>query len=118
MLNTDICSCSVNLVDETAIGRAILDLFSRGDIDIISPYRTSREEVAAIIPLCAETSSSKLVDMSALLAKFSTEYFAKDQSDTITDATKSRIKNSALIACQVVERCFRVTSGALCNQLL
>lgn len=92
------------------MGRALLTLFSRSDIDIISPYRTSRDLIASAIPLFMEVVPTE-VDISPLLAKIAAGYFLSDQAQSTNEAVKSRVRNTALTVCHIIEWCFKVTSG-------
>lgn len=117
LLNTDICNCSINNVGETAVGRALLDLFTRTDVELISPYRTSRDNIAEIIALLSETSSSKM-DMIPLLKKMSAQYFTGENEDKEDESIKLKIKNAALCCQHAMDQFFKVTSGYRISHLL
>ena len=117
LLNTDICSCSILGIDETFIGKALNDIFSRPDIEIISPYRTSRDYICEIIALLAESSSAK-VNMTQLLKKLSVQYFMDGKLDEQDENTKLKIKNAVLSSQHIMDQFFRVTSGYRISHLI
>lgn len=117
LLNTDICNCSIHSGCDTFVGKALLEMFSRSDTELVSPYRTSRDNISEIIALLSETSSKK-VDMSHLLKELSVQYFT-GQDETVQDeGTKLKVKNVALCCEHVMNQFFTVTSGYRISHML
>ena len=113
LLSTDICNVSINAVGESSVGRALLTLFSRPDIDVVSPYHTSRNNIAEILALLVEVGPT-YVDMTHVLSKLSTQYFNTQTSDkdaTQAEIAKTQLKHAVLCCQHTMDRMYGVTSG-------
>ena len=84
MLNADICSCANAGIAQSSIGNAVLSIFLDGSTELISPYRTSREEICSILAQMLDMHST---DVCALIApvihKLSTKSFFVEGSIVI-----------------------------------
>lgn len=112
LLNADICNCSIVNRETSAVATELLSLFSRESIDIVSPFRTSRDEIGLIVALLTEQNSVVVTDMTSILAKLHSSYFVDQGSIVaISEKIKLKQKNAALTAASIVSYFFKVTSS-------